>query len=282
MLDKYLYYNDILSLGGGRDTALPNLLTPHGGEIVKRLLLVAFSLMMVASMVLAGCTAPTAAKVRVATDATWPPFESVDEATKELTGFDIELMKAVADKAGFEIEWVNTPFDTVITGVTQCDYDLAIAAITITEERKAEMLFSDPYLPAGQIVVIRKETTDIKGVADLVGKTVAAQLGTTGEIEAQKIEGITYKPYDTVDLAFLDLSNGQVDAVIADYPTALAFIGQNPDKLTLTGDVFTNEYYGIAACKTQTALIEKINAALKELTDAKVLYDLEQKYLAGQ
>jgi polar amino acid transport system substrate-binding protein len=236
------------------------------------------------SLVMSGCTTtPTAAaKVRVATDATFPPFEVVDEATKELTGFDIELMEAVAAKAGFEIEWVNTPFDTVITGVTQCDYDLAIAAITITEDRKKKMLFSDPYVPAGQIVVIRKETTDIKGVADLVGKTIAAQLGTTGEIEAQKIEGVTYKPYDTYDLAFLDLTNGQVDAVIADYPTALAFIGQNPDKIMLTGEVFTNEYYGIAACKTKTDLIEKINVALKELTDAKVIYDLEQKYLAGQ
>jgi len=93
---------------------------------------------------------------------------------------------------------------------------------------------------------------------------------------------VTYKPYDTYDLAFLDLTNGQVDAVIADYPTALAFIGQNPDKIMLTGEVFTNEYYGIAACKTKTDLIEKINVALKELTDAKVIYDLEQKYLAGQ
>jgi len=241
-------------------------------------------IVIVLSIALSACNAAadTNKTIRIASDATWPPFEYIDETTKEVVGFDIDLINAVAEKEGLNIEIVPTEWDALLAGVSQCQYDAAISAITITEDRKKEMLFSDPYVPAGQIVVIRKETTDIKGVADLVGKTIAAQLGTTGEIEAQKIEGVTYKPYDTYDLAFLDLSNGQVDAVIADYPTALAFIGQNPEKITLTGEVFTNEYYGIAACKTKTDLIEKINLALKELTDAKVIFDLEQKYLAGQ
>jgi ABC-type amino acid transport substrate-binding protein len=94
--------------------------------------------------------------VRVATDATFPPFEIVDENTLELTGFDIELMRAIAAESNLNIEFVNMGFDSVVAGLAQCQYDVAIAAITITEERAEQMLFSDPYINAGQIVVIRK------------------------------------------------------------------------------------------------------------------------------
>ncbi len=225
---------------------------------------------------------PVGGVIQVATDATFPPFEIVDEATKELAGFDVELMTAVAENQGLTIEWVNTPFDSVIAGVSTCQYDMAIAAITITDERKEQMLFSDAYINAGQIVVVGIDNTDINGAADLEGKTVAAQLGTTGEIEAQKIPNVTYKPYDTYDLAFLDLVNGQIDAVIADYPTALGFIGKNEGKLKTVGEVFTDESYGIAVCKNKPDLLEKINAGLKAVKDAGKIRELETKWLASQ
>lgn len=226
--------------------------------------------------------AATQVTVRVATDATFPPFELVDEATKELTGFDVELMNAIAQKAGFKIEWTNLPFDPMLAGLSECQYDAAIAAITITDERKQSMLFSEPYINAGQIVVVRKGETRIKSKDDLGGMTVGAQLGTTGAIEAQKIPGVTFKPYDTYDLAFLDLANGQIDAVIADYPTALGFIGKNPDKLTTVGEVFTEESYGIAICKNRSDLVDKINTALKALKEEGFIQQLEQKWLASQ
>lgn len=249
---------------------------------MKKYALFALSVLLLTSLLLAACGQSDASKISVATDATFPPFETVDEATSDLTGFDIELMNAIAEKAGLDIEFVNTPFDSVIAGVSNCDYALAIAAITITPERQEVMLFSDPYINAGQIVVVGKSETVIKSKDDLVGMTVAAQLGTTGEIEAQKIPNVTYKPYDTYDLAFLDLANGQVDAVIADYPTALGFIGQNPEKLMTTGSVFTDESYGIAFCKDQGELVDKVNAALKSLIEDGTVNTLEQKWLAGQ
>jgi len=226
--------------------------------------------------------APEQITVRVATDATFPPFELVDEQTKQLTGFDVELMNAIAQKAGFRLEWTNLPFDPMLAGLSECQYDVAIAAITITDERKQSMLFSDPYINAGQIVVVRKGEVRIKSKDDLSGLTVGAQLGTTGAIEAQKIPNVNFKPYDTYDLAFLDLANGQIDAVIADYPTALGFIGKNPEKLTTVGEVFTEESYGIAICKNRADLVDKINAALKALKDEGLIKQLEQKWLAGQ
>ncbi len=248
---------------------------------VKRTSLIIVSVLVLLSIALTACQ-PASTKVRVATDATFPPFETVDEATKELTGFDVELMNALAAKAGIEIEWVNIGFDPMLAGLSQCQYDVAIAAITITEDRKKDMLFSEPYINAGQIISVNKSNTEITGPDSLAGKKVGAQLGTTGAIEAEKIAGVELKTYDSYDLAFLDLANGQIDAVIADYPTALGFIGQNSDKLTTVGEVFTDESYGIAVCKKNTDLLKKINDGLAAIKADGTVQKLELKWLAGQ
>ncbi len=228
----------------------------------------------------AGASSLAGTTVRVGTDATWPPFEMVDETSKDLIGFDIDLMNDIAAKEGFTIEWTNIIFDSLETGLAACQFDAGISAITITDERKQKMLFSDPYMSAGQIV-ITTPGSGINSVDDLAGKTVAAQLGTTGEIEAKKIPNVNYKPYDTVDLAFLDLANGQVDAVIADYPTAMGFVDKNPEKMVAAGQPFTNELYGIAICNNRSDLVDPINAALKELKDDGTIDALQQKWLAA-
>ncbi len=225
---------------------------------------------------------PVSEVVSIATDATFPPFEMVDETTKQLIGFDIELMEAVATKAGIQYEFINLPFDPMLAGLSECQYDMAIAAITITDERKAQFLFSDPYIDAGQIITVKVGNNEIADKADLIGKVVGAQLGTTGEIEARSIEGIEYKPYDTYDLAFLDLMNGQIDAVIADYPTALGFIEMNSGKLMTVGEVVTNEFYGIALCKDRQDLLDKINPALQAVIDSGFVAELAAKYLASE
>ena len=219
-------------------------------------------------------------KVTVATEAAYPPFEMVNELTKELEGFDIDLMKAIGEKANLEIEFVNTPFDPLLAGIATCQFDAAISAITITAERAKKYNFSTPYINAGQIITVALDNTDITGPANLVGKTVGVQLSTTGQIEVEKIEGVTVRPYDTVDLAFLDLANEQVDAVVADYGTTLNYVNQSKDKIKLTGEIFTEEMYGVAVCKTDTDLLAKINAALAELKTEGVLTSLEEKWLS--
>ena len=166
-----------------------------------------FALLSIAVLIivaLAGCSGKSG-KIQVATDATWPPFEMVDESSKEIVGFDIDLMKAIAEKQGLEVEFVNVNFDSLLAGMAQCQYDAAISAMSITEERKQSMAFSDPYFTAGQIVTVRKDNTDIKSKDDLVGKKVGAQIGTTGAIEAEAIPNVDYRGYDSVDLAFLDV-----------------------------------------------------------------------------
>lgn len=230
---------------------------------------------------LLGACKPKAAAITVATDATFPPFENMDEATKKPVGFDIDLMNAIAEKNGWTIDWQNVPFDSVLTGLASCQYDIGIAAISISEERKANMDFSNPYYNSGQIVVVRAEDTAITGVGDLVGKAVAAQAGTTGEMEAQKITDVVYKAFPSYALAFQDLMNGQEDAVIADVPVAMGYINQNPDRLKSVGDVFTGESYGVAVCKQKAEYVEKINSALQAVIDDGTMNTLVMRWLTG-
>lgn len=242
---------------------------------MKRLSVILIAVLVVA-LVLSGCAKPAA--VKVATDATFAPFESTDDKGN-LVGFDIDLMNKVAERAGITIEWENVPFDSVLAGLASCQYDAGIAAISITDDRKASMLFSDAYLDAGLIVVVNAANTDIMSLDDLKNKTVAAQLGTTGEVEAQKIEGVNYKPYDSYELAFLELTNKGVDAVIADNPVAMGYIAANPDKVKAVGEVFDSTPYGIAICKTDADLQAKINKALQELIAEGYLTELASIYL---
>ena len=129
---------------------------------MKKLLLFLTAVLVLCGMVLSSCTGSTSTKVRVATDATWPPFEYVNDQ-KEIVGFDIDLFKAIAKKEGLELEFVNVAWDPLLAGMAQGTYDAAISSITITDDRKKDMLFSDPYYAAGQMVVVRKDNTTITG-----------------------------------------------------------------------------------------------------------------------
>jgi polar amino acid transport system substrate-binding protein len=227
---------------------------------------------------MSGCGQSTE-KVLVATDATWPPFESINEQSKEIEGFDIDLLTAIAEKAGLEIEFVNVAFDPLLAGIAQCQYDAAISAITITAERSQKMLFTDPYFEAGQVVTVSAGNSDISGKDDLAGKTVGAQIGTTGAIAIEKMDGVALKTYDDIGLAFQDLINGQIDAIVADNPLALEYVNKNSSKLKTAGEVFTEEYYGIAICKSNTELQAKINAGLKAVKEEGLIEELIQKWI---
>lgn len=275
---------------------------------MRRQVLFLLTGLLLASLLLAGCATPAAEQpaateasgseaggepaaggetsdepmaITVATDATWPPFEMVNESTKEIEGFDIELMDAIAEAANLEVEYVNVAFDPLLAGMATCQYDAAISAMTITEERKQDFLFSDPYFEAGQVVTVRTENTDISGPDSLSGKTVGAQIGTTGAIEVGQMEGVTLKTYDDIGLAFQDLMNGQVDAVVADNPVAIGYAAKNAGQLKTVGDVFTDENYGIAVCKDKPEIQARINEGLAAVQGQGLIEQLVTKYLAA-
>jgi polar amino acid transport system substrate-binding protein len=248
------------------------------GERMKRLLCLALIGVVIVSMMLGGCT-KEATTYRIATDATWPPFESVNETTKDIEGFDIDLLTAIAEKENLDIEFINVAWDPLLAGMAQGTYDAAISSISILPERQKVMLFSDPYFAAGQLIAVRIGDTSIKSKADLVGKVVGVQLGTTGNIEVDNIAGATAKPYDDVGLAFQDLINGQVDAVVADNPLVLSYVGKNSTKLKTAGEVFSAENYGIAVAKGKDDLLAKINAGLAKVKAEGIIDELSKKWL---
>jgi len=166
---------------------------------MKRLAWFVLAGLLLSSLVLGGCSGG-GDKVRIATDATWPPFEFVNEQTKEIEGFDIDLMKAIAEEADLDIEFINVAWDPLLAGMANCQYDAAISAMSITEDRKEKMLFSDPYFFAGQIITVHIDNTDITSKHDLSGKVVGAQIGTAGSFEVEKIGGATLRTYDDIGL----------------------------------------------------------------------------------
>jgi polar amino acid transport system substrate-binding protein len=246
---------------------------------MKKLFWFTFMALLAAGLVLAlvACGGKST-KVVVATDATWPPFESVNENTKKIEGFDIDLFNAIAEKEGLKLEYKNVAFDPLLAGMAQGTYDAAISSITITEERQKEFMFSDPYFAAGQVVTVGIAST-ISGKDALGGKKVGAQIGTTGAMEVEKIAGATLKTYDDIGLAYQDLMNGQIDAVVCDNPLALDYVGKNSAKLKTVGAVFTEENYGIAVAKGKTDLLNKINSGLAKVKAEGTIQKLVDKWL---
>jgi polar amino acid transport system substrate-binding protein len=245
---------------------------------MKRLLVVMALMTALLSFGYGGCS--SSGKIKIATDATWPPFEYVDESNN-IVGFDIDLMNAIAQKEGLNVEYINVGFDPLLAGMAVGTYDAAISSITIKPERAENMLVSDPYYVAGQMIVTGKSNTSITGQSSLSGKKLGAQLGTTGESLAQEIPASTVKSYNQIGLAIQDLMNGQIDAVICDTPIAENYVKKNTATLKIVGDAMTTEDYGIAVAKGKDDLLAKINAGLKAVQNEGLIDQLVAKWLAG-
>ena len=246
-----------------------------------------FTALLLISLAFAACTvAPKAVpgaapaglgKVKVATDATYPPFDFVDE-TGQIVGFDVDVMNAIAKSQGFEVEWANARWDGIFVALANGEYDSVIGAATITDERKQTVDFSDPYYNAGQIVAI-KIGSDIKGPEDLDGKKIGVQLGTTGDIWASENTKGDVQRFEEITMAFQALSKGDVDAIVNDAPTSADIIRADPDLgATLVGEPFTEELYGIAVRKNRSELLAAINKGLADIKASGEYDQITQKW----
>lgn len=224
---------------------------------------------------------PDVTTITVATDATWPPMEFVNQ-DKEIVGYDIDLMNAIADAAGFEVVFQNTAWDGIFAGLATGEYDAVISSVTITEERQETMDFSDPYINAGQVLIVQQSTSGVTELADLAGQTVGAQIGTTGAFEIQNADGVELATYDELGLAIEDLANGRIAGVVADTPIAADFVLQNEEysaTLRIVGEPFTEEFYGIAVNKGNAEVLALINEGLDAVQAEGIPEQLEDKWL---
>ena len=219
----------------------------------------------------AAVSAPAPAPARVyvvGTDAAYAPFESQNEKG-EIVGFDIDVVKAVAAKAGIEVKFVNTPWEGIFNALNQGDRDLLVSAVTITDERKQTMDFSAPYFDAQQLIAV-KGNSKVAKFDDLKKLKVGVQTGTTGDEAVTKLQGKTsanIKRFESTPLALKELEAGGVDAVVADNGVVIHYVNNNAGSKfkTVADSSFTPEQYGLPVKKGNTELLGKLNKGLADI-----------------
>ena len=232
----------------------------------------------------ASAPAPAVKVYTVGTDAAYAPFESQNEKG-EIVGFDIEVVQAIAAKGGFEVKFANTPWEGIFNALAQGDRDLLVSAITITDERRQTMDFSDPYFDAAQLIAV-KENSKVTKFADLKKLKVGVQTGTTGDEAVTKLLGKTntnIKRFESTPLALKELEAGGVDAVVADNGVVTHYVANNPGGKfkTVSDKEFVPEQYGIAVKKGNAELLGKLNDGLKAIKSDGTYDKIYAKYFGA-
>lgn len=227
---------------------------------LKRILALVLATVMV--FALAACGTQTAESLVMGTNAAFPPYEFKEGDA--IVGIDAEIAAAIAEKLGMTLEIKDMAFDSLIPAVAGGSVDVVLAGMTVTDERKESVNFSDSYATGIQSVIVTADSP-IATIDDLSGKLIGVQTGTTGDIYCSDDYGEeAIKRYDNGAIAVQALLNGQVDCVVIDNEPAKAFVAAN-EGLKILDTEYAVEDYAIALNKEDTELLEKINAALAEL-----------------
>ncbi|WNS73713.1 glutamine ABC transporter substrate-binding protein GlnH [Bacillus sp. DTU_2020_1000418_1_SI_GHA_SEK_038] len=262
---------------------------------MKRLQKLGFLILLLVMIVLTGCgnsekgnepasgNANEKLKITVGTDTSYVPFEFLDEKTGEYAGFDIDLLDAVAKEAGIEYELKPMDFNGIIPALQTKNLDMAIAGITIKDERKEIIDFSRPYYDAGTLILVQEGNNDIKGIDDLKGKTVATKQGTASYEYASQIQGLkNLVPFPNIDQAYMELEKGSADAVIFDSPNVLYYIKTKGEgKVETAGDLLQGQQFAIAFPKG-SELREKIDVALNTVMENGIYAELYKKWFGEE
>ena len=233
----------------------------------------------------AALTTVNAGKLTMSTNAAFPPYEMTTDSG-EFEGIDIDVAAAIAEKLGLELQVDDMDFDAALLAAQNGKSDMVMAGVTVNEERQAVMDFSDSYAKGVQVVIV-PEDSDIQSIDDMDGKMIGTQRGTTGYIFCSDTpenggfgeEHVT--AYDDGATAVKALLNGQVDCVVIDNAPAQEYVKANPG-LKILETEFSNEDYAIGVAKGNTALLDAINGALKELIDDGTVQSIIDKYIPAE
>ncbi|MBE6102398.1 MAG: basic amino acid ABC transporter substrate-binding protein [Selenomonas ruminantium] len=221
--------------------------------------------------------------LKVGMDASYPPFGSQDSASNDYVGFDVDIIKAIGEVEGFDVAISNRAFDGLIPALQSKDLDVAINDITITDERKQNVDFTDRYYIAGLGVVVKADNDTIKTAKDLEGKKLGVSIGSTGEEAARKIPGADVRVYNAINEAFLEVQNGGVDAVINDIPTNEYYVSHTDNKNVKVVEVaLTKEDLGIAVLKGNEELLKKLNDGLAAIKKNGKFSEIYQKWFGKE
>ena len=213
------------------------------------------------------------------TNATFPPYEYKDG--DDVVGIDAEIAQALADKLGLQLEIVDMDFDSLVASVQSGKIDMSLAGMTVTEERKQNVDFTDSYATGVQVIIV-KEDSDIASADDLEGKLIGVQQGTTGHLYcADDFGEENVIPYANGATAVQALLQGKVDCVVIDQEPAKAFVEAN-EGLKILETAYTTEDYAAAVSKDNPALTAALNSALQELKDDGTIQGILDKYIKAE
>ena len=228
----------------------------------------------------AALTTVNAGKLTMSTNAAFPPYEMTTDSG-EFEGIDIDVAAAIAEKLGLELQVDDMDFDAALLAAQNGKSDMVMAGVTVTDERLKVMDFSDTYAEGIQSIIV-PEGSDIATADDLTGKAIGTQRGTTGYIYCTDDFGEdNVIAYDDGLTAVQALNNGQVDAVVIDNEPAKAYVESNPG-LKILDTSYAEEDYAIGMNKSNTALLEAVNAALEELKADGTLQAIVDKYIKAE
>ena len=227
-----------------------------------------------------GGSGESAATWKVCSDMPYEPFEFEGEGPRGLayTGFDIELLDAIAEDQGATLDITDSDFDTIFASVNAGNCDVVASAVTITPEREENSLFSDPYFSADQSLLVQADS-DVKSLDDLAGETIGVQTGTTGESYANenKPEGATIKAYPDAAALFAALNSGEIAGILQDLPVN-SDRATKDENVTVVETFKTGEQYGFVVAKDNTELQGEVDKGLAAVKDDGTYDEIYQKY----
>ena len=219
--------------------------------------------------------------MKVSFEGTYPPFNFLNDSD-EFQGFDVDISNEIAKRLGVEAEFIATNWDGLIGGLKADKFDIIIGQMTVTEERKKSVDFTDPYVITGSVLVTREDTDDITKLEDIKGKKVGVGGGTTFEEVANGVDGADVKLYKAVGDYIQDLTNKRLDVIINDQLLMSYNIQENDLPIKITSDILNKDEIGMAVNKGNEDFIEKINAILKEMKEDGTYKEIYKKWFGTE
>jgi len=244
-------------------------------------------LLTLAVLLIVGCdNGPSGKTYLVATDTTLVPM-SFMSVGNDIIGFEPDLIRALAKEAGINIRIINVEWAGLFGGLITNKFDMVISSVTVLEERKERMAFSEPYLKSGLALVVRRNQEDINSFEDAKKNNflIGAQIGTTAYFFLEKDPAIRKKGYQMYGHAVADLINGEIDAVLGESTGTLFYKNKHKplfEKIKMVGEIMTNEHYAIVLRKEDTALLSQVNSALHKILKDGTVVRLHKKWDLGQ